>query len=127
MAFTVCFVKCEKCGHKERRPVGAGLTFNEVIECPGKKGKKSCGAPLVVGLIGARLPIMFRQGEKRVLRLSPAALAHPFDREYPIKAYHGKEVIVATDGPDDEGLVDVIRPFPDGGTFPVLHGVLKTS
>lgn len=82
----------------------------------------------------------FFVGQKLRVEMTEAQLKAGRAENYPLCDYHGQTVVAKRDGPDHEGLVDVILPLPfevkfkdrDGRTrtkevyeIPVLHGVLK--
>ena len=68
-------------------------------------------------------PVMFEAGIVCKVHMTKEGLAADRDPKYPLRDYHGKEVMVITQKdakgkiirdtyPDDEGLVDVHLPFP---------------
>lgn len=67
-------------------------------------------------------PVMFRAGDILTVRMTKEGLAAGRDPKYPLRDYHGQDVVVIAQRkkgeivrdtyPDEKGLVDVSLPFP---------------
>ncbi len=132
MAHAIKRIQCKDCGSEDQFP---HEDPRETVECRGTlQSGKTCGKALTPSVTTLTFPQMFRAGEMRTIRLTPKALALPLVKDFPVKEYHGEQVGIIKDGPDNEGLVDIMLPYPfisrEGAktrsitTLAVPHGML---